>query len=116
MDIAGQMLNNLKALGVHIFIDDFGIGYSSLERLHRLPIDTIKIDRCFLQNSEIEKDQGSILRAFAVIGNELGLDVIAEGVEEEAQLQALVRLGIHYAQGFFFSSPEPAEEVVRFME
>ena len=113
MDIASQMLSNLHDIGVHIFIDDFGTGYSSLERLQRLPIDTIKIDRSFLQNPEFDNDQGNILRAFALIGNESGLDVIAEGVDEEPQLQALVRLGIRYSQGFYFSSPAPADEVER---
>jgi diguanylate cyclase (GGDEF)-like protein/PAS domain S-box-containing protein len=111
MDIASQMLNNLHKIGVHIFIDDFGTGYSSLERLQRLPIDTIKIDRSFLQSPEFGNDHGSILRAIAVIGTELGLDVIAEGVEEEAQLQVLKDLDIHYSQGFFFSCPAPAEEM-----
>jgi diguanylate cyclase (GGDEF)-like protein/PAS domain S-box-containing protein len=116
MDIASQMLNNLHDIGVRIFIDDFGTGYSSLERLQRLPIDTIKIDRSFLQNPQIDQEQGSILRAIAVIGNELGLEVIAEGVEEETQLQALVRLGIRYSQGFFFSCPALAEEIVEFIK
>jgi diguanylate cyclase (GGDEF)-like protein/PAS domain S-box-containing protein len=98
-----ELLLQLKALGITIAIDDFGTGYSSLSYLHRLPIDALKIDRSFVNAMTTEGSE--IVRAIVGLAHNLGLDVIAEGVESAAQLQQLRALGCEYGQGYLFSRP-----------
>ncbi|MEZ4359454.1 MAG: GGDEF domain-containing response regulator [Kofleriaceae bacterium] len=97
-------LRGLKDLGVRIAIDDFGTGYSSLAYLHRFAVDTLKIDRSFVQRVE-EVDGGVLTGAIIGLGHKLGLDVIAEGVETEGQLQRLVHDGCDFGQGYFLGRP-----------
>ena len=107
-----QLLQDIKALGVDIAMDDFGTGYSSLSYLQSYPINCIKIDRSFV--STLDKDgQGSaIVRAITTLANSLGMSTIAEGVETQAQLDELKRVGCREAQGFLFSRPRPVCEIL----
>ncbi len=103
-------LGELRALGVRIAFDDFGTGYSSLRHLSQLPVDVIKLDRTFVSalNREDANPDRAILIAVTTAARELGISVIAEGVEDSQQLAELRRAGCGYAQGFLFSEPRPA--------
>lgn len=106
------MLGELRARNIHLCIDDFGTGYSSLSYLHRFPTNTLKIDRSFVSRMGVECDIGKgsidpteIVRSIVALSHNLGMDVVAEGVEEATQLAILKGLDCEYAQGFFFSKP-----------
>jgi len=110
-----QMLQNLRHQGVGIALDDFGTGYSSLSYLHQYPFDTLKIDRSFVTElGDERKDQGTaVIRAIQVLADSLGMQVIAEGIEEVAQRQALLDVGCRYGQGFLFAQAQTAEYWLR---
>ncbi|HSF79769.1 MAG TPA: EAL domain-containing protein, partial [Anaerolineales bacterium] len=95
----------LKAMGVKVYIDDFGTGYSSLGYLHQFPIDTIKIDRTFIQRIDRNGDNAELVRAILNLARDLKLSVIAEGIETEDQLDQLRELSCEYGQGYYFSRP-----------
>ncbi|MBI2305682.1 MAG: EAL domain-containing protein [Rhodocyclales bacterium] len=104
------ILTELKQMGIQIAIDDFGTGFSSLAYLHRLPIDRIKIDRAFIRDLDSKRGSGaSIAQTVIGLGRSLGLSIIAEGVETEAQAQVLMDLGCPLAQGFYYSRPVDAD-------
>jgi diguanylate cyclase (GGDEF)-like protein len=105
------LLNQFSFHGIRLAIDDFGTGYSSLSYLKRLPIDTVKIDRAFIQDLPNDPDSAGIIRAMAAIGKEMGFSVLAEGVETEEQRRFLIQEGYTKAQGYFFSKPLPVEEI-----
>jgi len=105
-------LSGLKALGVSLAIDDFGTGYSSLSYLHRYQVDKLKIDRGFVQSAEVEEEGQVITRTIIQMAKGLGLQVLAEGVETEAQLEFLRENGCETCQGFYFSRPVPVDELV----
>ena len=107
-DRAIAMLAELRADGVHLGIDDFGTGYSSLAALRQLPVNLLKIDRSFISSLPEDDDAGTIAWAVVRLGHTLGLPVLAEGVETEAQREALVRFGCDQAQGYLFGRPMPA--------
>lgn len=98
------VLNQLRVLGVQLYIDDFGTGYSSLSRLLELPLDVLKIDRSFVQQLCSKRGE-YLVRAIANLAQNLGIDVIAEGVETEEQAMKLQSLGCHRGQGYFFAKP-----------
>ena len=100
---ATALLGQLKALGVHLLLDDFGTGYSSLSYLHHFRFDTLKIDRSFVARMETQGKQAEIVRTIIALARTLGMDVVAEGVETQAQLATLRALGCDQAQGFLFS-------------
>jgi EAL domain-containing protein (putative c-di-GMP-specific phosphodiesterase class I) len=104
-------LSRLKRLGVRIAIDDFGTGYSSLSYLHRFPIDILKIDRSFVQRLGEERDGTELARAIITLGETLGLEVVAEGIEYEHQLRELVELGCVAGQGYYYSRPALLREI-----
>lgn len=99
------VLAELKSLGAHLSIDDFGTGYSSLSRLQRFPVDTLKIDRAFISRMESDAETHEIVRTIVMLAHNLGLKVIAEGVETQEQLELLKHIGCEMAQGFLFSRP-----------
>ncbi|MFB2875668.1 EAL domain-containing protein [Floridanema aerugineum] len=99
------MLQQLKTLGIQLSIDDFGTGYSSLARLHQLPIDTLKIDRSFVNQMAFDSESLEIVRTIISLAHILNMDVIAEGVETTEQLLQLQSLECEYSQGFLFSRP-----------
>ncbi len=104
-------LRSLKALGTRLVLDDFGIGFSSLGYLKRLPLSAIKLDRSFVENLDTDSDDAAIVRAVAQMADALEINVVAEGVETAEQLREVEALGCGYAQGFCLSEPVPAGEV-----
>ena len=114
---AAEVLGELARQGVTISLDDFGTGYSNIGKLHNLAVSTIKIDRSFLLEDEANPaaDPGALLHAVVTLGRNLGLRVIAEGVETEEQLNRLQTQGLDAYQGFLFSRPVPAAEILRLL-
>jgi diguanylate cyclase (GGDEF)-like protein/PAS domain S-box-containing protein len=108
---AAALLLQLRQLGVGLHIDDFGTGYSSLSYLHHFPVDTLKIDRSFIQKLHVEKDNSEIVKAIIALANSLQLQIVAEGVETREQLQAISNLGCDLVQGYFFHEPMRAEKI-----
>jgi EAL domain-containing protein (putative c-di-GMP-specific phosphodiesterase class I) len=111
-DINLSILNALSALGVRVALDDFGTGYASLGYLRSFRFDTLKIDQSFVRDLSDDGDCLTIVRAITGLGRSLGLRVLAEGVETGPQLDQLRQAGCHSAQGYLFSRPRPAEEVL----
>ncbi|GAB6043562.1 EAL domain-containing protein [Endothiovibrio diazotrophicus] len=114
-ELAVAQLTALRRLGVRLAIDDFGTGYSSLAYLKRLPIQTLKLDRTFVRDLEQDNNDAEICAATVALAHNLGLEVVAEGVETEAQQAFLTELGCDCLQGYRFSRPLPAEEAERFI-
>jgi len=111
-----ETLEAIKALGVQVSLDDFGTGYSSLAYLQKLPIMTLKIDRCFIKEIAKDSDESSMISTIIDLAHMLGLDVIAEGVETEGQLNKLSADLCDYYQGYFLSKPIKTEGVPSFLE
>jgi len=114
VDAAIQTLAQLKAMGVRLAIDDFGTGYSSLSYLRRFPLDRLKIDRSFLADVDTDANAASLVTSIVMLGRSLGLQLVAEGVENFAQAEFLRTLECERVQGFHFYQPVSAEEVVGF--
>jgi diguanylate cyclase (GGDEF)-like protein len=112
---AKATLEALSELGVRLVLDDFGTGYSSLAYLNRFPLDALKIDRSFVDALGVEQERTAIVEAIIGMARALSLDVIAEGVENEAQLSELQRLGCDFAQGHLFSRALPPEKISRLL-
>jgi PAS domain S-box-containing protein len=102
---SGQVLSQLKALGVRLSIDDFGTGYSSLSRLRRIPVDVVKIDRAFISSMDTDPESREIVRIIIMLAHNLGLKVVAEGTETKEHIELLKQLDCEMAQGYFFSRP-----------
>ena len=109
------LLSQLKALGVRLDIDDFGTGYSSLSRLRGFRVDTLKIDRIFISRMDTDAETHEIVRIIVMLAHHLGLDVVAEGVETQAQLSLLKDLGCERAQGYLFSKPVNQETILELL-
>jgi len=111
-EFASSVLNRLKSMGIHISIDDFGTGFSSLASLKRLPIDMLKIDQSFVRDATTDPDDAALVMAIITLAHNLRLKVIAEGVETAEQLRFLQLLRCDEIQGYFFSRPQTADELV----
>ncbi|HKN94939.1 MAG TPA: EAL domain-containing protein [Thermoleophilaceae bacterium] len=109
------VLARLSEMGIRLSIDDFGVGHSSLSYLKRLPVDEIKIDRSFVAQMDDDEDDAFIVRSTIDLGRNLGLNVVAEGVETEAVWDELAELGCDYAQGWFLGRPMPAAELAEWL-
>lgn len=108
-------LRRIKGLGVEIAIDDFGTGYSNLGYLHRFPVDRLKLDRSFVRDLGSGLDDTTIIRAIIALGHNLGLEVTAEGVETERQLELLARHACDEIQGYYFARPMPGSRIAAFL-
>ncbi|MCY1533751.1 putative signaling protein [compost metagenome] len=105
-----EALLALKQLGARLFVDDFGIGHSSLSYLQRLPVDAIKIDQSFIAPILDSPRSAAIVRSAVELGHELGLEVVAEGVENQMVWNRLAELGCDVVQGYFIGMPMPVEQ------
>lgn len=112
-DLVLNRLGRLRALGVTLAIDDFGTGYSSLSILKRLPVDNLKVDRSFVQGLPDDEDDRAITSLVVAMGRSLNYRVVVEGVETAEQVAFLTVCGCHFAQGFYFSKPLPAAELMK---
>ncbi len=106
-----KTIKRLKEIGVKISIDDFGTGYSSLSYLKTFPIDTLKIDKSFINNIATNSDDAAIVSAIIAMAKQLQLEVVAEGVETQEQVTILKKQNCHLIQGYYFSKPVVAEEI-----
>ena len=110
-----RLLDQLYGLGLHLAIDDFGTGYSSLSALQQFPISTLKIDKSFVRNIVSDPDDATIVDTIIQMGRNLHMDVVAEGVEEESQLNFLQKLGCTYVQGLLFGDPMSADNYLELL-
>jgi len=116
LDKVIKTLNIFKDMRVGIALDDFGTGFSSLSNLKLLPIEYLKVDRSFIIDIVNNADDAAIVSAIVSMGHQLGLKVIAEGIEDEIQLQYMQKLNCNEAQGYFYSPPLPAEKFISFVK
>jgi EAL domain-containing protein (putative c-di-GMP-specific phosphodiesterase class I) len=112
---ARKELQSLQDLGIQVAIDDFGTGYSSLSYLKHFPVNRLKIDQSFINDIKNDPDDQAITRAIIALGNSLGLEIIAEGVENKAQENYLISTGCRHAQGFYYHKPMPESEFLQFL-
>ena len=104
-DVALEGMNRLRSMGVRFSVDDFGTGFSGLSYLHRFPIDELKIDRSFVHAMIDDREKMAIVKTISTLADELGLDVVAEGIEQPEEMAVLRKLGCDYGQGYLFSKP-----------
>jgi EAL domain-containing protein (putative c-di-GMP-specific phosphodiesterase class I) len=111
-EAAIAMLRGLRHVGVRLSVDDFGTGYSSLSYLKRLPVDEVKLDKSFVLNMTSDADDAAIVRSTIELAHNLGLQLVAEGVEDQETLELLAALGCDLVQGYHLARPMPADKLV----
>jgi diguanylate cyclase (GGDEF)-like protein len=116
VEAAIDLMLRLKSLGCQLGMDDFGTGYSSLSQLRRFPVDTLKVDRSFVQKMGESYEDHEIVRMIISLGHTLGMDVVAEGVETKAEAEVLRSLGCEFGQGFFWAKPLPVAEATMLLQ
>ena len=115
LSVGAGVLQRLAAMSVGLHLDDFGTGYSSLAYLHSFPVQALKVDRSFVNRMDREPQQSAIVKAIVSLAHDLGMEVVAEGVETRAQVAALRALRCGQGQGFLFSEPLPADQAERLL-
>jgi EAL domain-containing protein (putative c-di-GMP-specific phosphodiesterase class I) len=115
VDKAVDTLIDLKVRGIKVAIDDFGVGYSSLSQLKKLPFDRLKVDRSFVSDLENDRESQVLVEMIIDLAAKLNLEIIAEGVETEAQKKFLISRGCYSMQGYYYGKPMPAEEFSRYL-
>jgi EAL domain-containing protein (putative c-di-GMP-specific phosphodiesterase class I) len=110
-----KTMSELRGLGFRLSIDDFGTGYSSLSYLRRFPVHTLKIDQSFVSTMDSDRDNYAIVGTIVTLAQNLGLEVVAEGVETVSQFERLKAIGCDAAQGYLFSKPMPRDAVGAFI-
>lgn len=115
-EVTLDILDQLAAMGIKLAIDDFGTGHSSLAYLKHLPIKSLKLDRSFVLDIETDANDASICAAIIALGHNLGLELVAEGVETAMQSEFLSRLGCDYLQGYLYSKPLPFAEIIAYLQ
>lgn len=116
MDLARKIMAELQALGVRIALDDVGTGHGGMAYLQKLGVDIIKIDKMFIDSISSDDNSTTIVDSMVELADNLGMGIIAEGVEEEEQIDRLLELGVTAAQGYYFAQPMPAKEFIEFSE
>ena len=115
LEAAAGVVQRLQAMSVGVHLDDFGTGYSSLAYLHSFPVQALKVDRSFVNRLDRAPQQSAIVKAIVSLAHDLGMDVVAEGIETRAQVAALRALRCRRGQGFLFSEPLPADQAERLL-
>ena len=115
-DLIIQKLKAFQDYGFDLHLDDFGTGYSSLQYLRDLPVSTIKIDRAFVKNMHLDRHSRAIVQMISSLAKNVGLNVIAEGVENEKENQALIKAGCNIIQGYWISPPVPKDQAKKLLE
>jgi diguanylate cyclase (GGDEF)-like protein/PAS domain S-box-containing protein len=110
-ELAAAILVQVRGMGVGLGVDDFGTGYSSLSYLHRFPITTLKIDRSFIARVDSQAPELALITTIIKLGQSLGLEIVAEGIETEEQRRQLIKLGCRLGQGYLFAPPMPAQKI-----
>jgi EAL domain-containing protein (putative c-di-GMP-specific phosphodiesterase class I) len=108
-------LNALKSLGVRLALDDFGTGYSSLSHLRRFPVDVVKIDRVFIDGITSDKGANALVQAIVRLGRGLNIEVVAEGIEQQSQADALLQLRCPFGQGWYLCEALPRDALIAFL-
>ena len=111
-----DILTRLRLKGIKLSIDDFGTGYSSLSQLHRVPFTELKIDQSFVSNMNEDSEARAIVKTCILLGHELSMHVVAEGVESEEHLELLKQMGCDFAQGYFIARPMPGSELMAWVK
>ncbi len=114
-DSTAEILQQLRKRKIQVCLDDFGTGYSSLSYLHRFALNSLKIDRSFVTTLEAKDSRMAIVRTIVTLGQELGIEIIAEGIETAPQRQFLTALGCHYGQGYYFSPPVESQNLTTWL-
>ncbi|QDG77194.1 EAL domain-containing protein [Labrenzia sp. PHM005] len=116
MDLARKIMAEMQALGVRVALDDVGTGHGGMAYLQKLGVDIIKIDKMFIDSISSDDNSTTIVDSMVELADNLGMGIIAEGVEEEEQIDRLMELGVTAAQGYYFAQPMPAKEFIEFAE